>query len=252
MRSPCDFWRTDKHHEHTTVAECLAFVLDSCFQQPKLEPPYGRTESNKSSQVLFCSHCFGSGCKRFLSWPTGKKGRRNISRLSLSERILRPGLYSSGGVYSSYKDSAELGEVRQVLLAGFEPEAAPREGEDFVFKARAGRMNAMNECLQCTSSSCSCECFLFCPGGVERASCGPGKPRPLTGVLHCSAAGLAVRIRRNQISGRASNAAPRVRCSSKCRAQLACAISEEQLHELKEQCERGELKKTTFLEKRQP
>ena len=44
----------------------------------------------------------------------------------------------AGGVYCSYKDTADLGDLREVLLAGFEPAEAPKQREEFVFEAWQG------------------------------------------------------------------------------------------------------------------
>ena len=40
-----------------------------------------------------------------------------------------------GGSFCSYKDSMALGQLREVLLAGFEPKKAPNQGEKFLFEA---------------------------------------------------------------------------------------------------------------------
>ena len=41
-------------------------------------------------------------------------------------------------MYCSYKDTADLGDLREVLLAGFEPAEAPKQREEFVFEAWQG------------------------------------------------------------------------------------------------------------------
>ena len=40
----------------------------------------------------------------------------------------------SGGVYCSYKDNESLGQLREVLLAGFEPKEVPKKAEKFSFE----------------------------------------------------------------------------------------------------------------------
>ncbi|CAE7602347.1 tycA [Symbiodinium sp. CCMP2456] len=98
-----------------------------------------------------------------------------------------------GGSYCSYKDSMALGQLREVLLAGFEPKEAPSQGEKFLFEEI--------DTVRDSKPDRSLDSFI----ALQRA----------------------------------------------LRSGFAEAKFQEQLYQLKEQCEKGELKKTKFLEQRQ-